>query len=143
MNTPIPTYRNELESSGIAYNLICRAAAAMSSSDELKNSSATIKKAVVLCRRHWSQPGFNIESLAAKMEIHRTTLSRLFSQQAGITLNQYITQMRLQNAQSLLQQTNLSISEIARQCGFDDPNYFSRLFSKHQGVPPTQFRKQQ
>lgn len=66
---------------------------------------------------------------------------RLFKQTTGYTPTEYITMVRLEKAAGYLKDSDLNITEIALQCGFDSVNYFSRLFKKHYKVPPTQFKK--
>jgi two-component system response regulator YesN len=82
-----------------------------------------------------------LEGLAEVVHLHPQYVSRLFKQKAGMTLTDYIMQVRLGRAKVLLSETNLSIMRISEKCGLLDPNYFSRLFRKHEGMTPTQYRK--
>lgn len=59
-----------------------------------------------------------------------------------MTPAQYIQSLRMTNAQYLLEQSANNVSEIANIVGYDNPLYFSRLFKKHFGVSPAQYRKQ-
>ena len=68
--------------------------------------------------------------------------SQLFKDRVGICFNEYLTQMRISNASALLLSTDLPISTICNQCGFQNCNYFSAVFKKKLGVTPTAFRKQ-
>ncbi len=52
-----------------------------------------------------------------------------------------ITAMRLQNAVTMLRETSFSVGEIANQCGYADPNYFSKHMKTKLGMPPSEFRK--
>ena len=52
----------------------------------------------------------------------------------------YQNDIRLKNSCELLHSTNLTITEIAQSCGFNDPLYFSRIFKKKYNTSPTQFR---
>ena len=54
---------------------------------------------------------------------------------------QYILSLRMANAQSLLESTRCNITEVAAAVGYDDPLYFSRLFRRHTGFSPTEYRK--
>jgi len=69
--------------------------------------------------------------------------SALFKAQTGVTPGDYYLRRRLQIASRLLDTTDQSIKEIAAACGYDDPYYFSRLFRKVMGVPPTVYRRTQ
>ena len=54
---------------------------------------------------------------------------------------QYILEMRIRNAQVLLETTDGTISEISRIVGYENPMYFSRLFRKAAGLSPAKYRK--
>ena len=59
----------------------------------------------------------------------------------GKTFLQYVRDCQIQHATELLQTTDLSLEEIAEQCGFTDANYFTRTFKKINGLSPNEFRK--
>ena len=58
----------------------------------------------------------------------------------GISISDYINAQRLNKAKSLLQETNLNISEIAYEVGYASPGYFSTSFKNKYGTSPKQFR---
>lgn len=66
---------------------------------------------------------------------------RLFKFTFSTTPNLYITRLRMNKAQQLLENTQMPISEVSWNCGYDDQNYFSRVFKKHMGISPTEYRK--
>ena len=66
---------------------------------------------------------------------------RSFKSIYGMTPNEYRQNYRLSHAMNLLKMTNLSVQDIAEQCGFNDPFYFSRFFKKTVGVSPSEYRK--
>lgn len=67
---------------------------------------------------------------------------RKFREYTQTTPAQYLLSLRISMAQSLLENTGQSISEIASSVGYENPLYFSRLFHKMTGVSPSTFRKQ-
>ncbi|ACT01211.1 transcriptional regulator, AraC family [Paenibacillus sp. JDR-2] len=67
-------------------------------------------------------------------------LCQIFKKNAGITIGTYVQQLRIQRAKHLLASTNLSVADIAKQCGFEDPFYFSRIFKKIEGLGPSSYR---
>lgn len=83
-------------------------------------------------------------SLRAIAGMHRVTpgyLSTLFHKETGRTLTDHINEERMKAALYLLKTTRMQIQSIAQRCGFNDPNYFSKLFRRCYGITPAQFRK--
>ena len=68
---------------------------------------------------------------------------KLFSEAYGISPKQYLLELRLNQAKKLIRSTNLSISEISAQCGFNDVFYFSRQYKIKNGLSPSAERKTQ
>ncbi len=66
---------------------------------------------------------------------------RRFRNAYGITPYEYLNQRRILTAKQLLQNSTLSIEEIATKTGFSDHNYFSKYFKKKVGLSPSKFRK--
>lgn len=81
-----------------------------------------------------------LEVIAKQACVSPYYLSRLFHTEMGITLTDYLTKVRLEKAVSLLEK-GTSIKEVCYQVGYADPNYFSRLFRKFYGMPPTEYRR--
>ena len=79
--------------------------------------------------------------LAQICHLNENYLCALFKSKMGITIGDYINNFRVEKATVLLKNTNFSITDIASQVGFDDPGYFTRVFKKHTGVTPREFRK--
>jgi YesN/AraC family two-component response regulator len=84
----------------------------------------------------------SLESLSGNVHLHPQYLCRLFKQQTGCTITQYMTDQRLKKAKSMLEHAQESIAEISNQCGFSDANYFARVFKKREGISPTQYQQQ-
>ena len=68
---------------------------------------------------------------------------RRFKQIVKMTPAQYIISLRLTNAKTLLGTKNYNVTETAYAVGYDNPLYFCRLFKKHVGVTPSEYKKQQ
>ena len=64
-------------------------------------------------------------------------LGHLFRQETGMTIHQYITQVRVRNAENMLQSGGVKVYEAAEQCGFSDVYHFYRLFKCLRGFPPS------
>ena len=68
-------------------------------------------------------------------------LSKLFKEEKGETFINYISDKRLEKSRQLLEQTELSIKEITAEVGYNDQNYFSRIFKNKYGLSPKEYRK--
>ena len=82
----------------------------------------------------------SLEELAAAFHYSPKYLGRLFKARTGQTVRGYCNHMKLRYAQSLLNDTELSIEAVATQAGFGSINYFDRIFRKMTGVSPGEYR---
>jgi AraC-like DNA-binding protein len=99
-----------------------------------------VLKAQRFIDQHFDDPDLSASHLADTLDYHPGSLSRLFHKHTGITVIEYITQVRLRHAKSLLQHTEEKVSVIARQCGFHETTYFCRWLRKHAGVTARHLR---
>lgn len=79
--------------------------------------------------------------LADLVHLHPDYLSRLFKETTGFSIIDYLTELRMQEANRLLSKTTERISEIAGKVGYPDTSYFTRMFKRRFGVPPREFRR--
>lgn len=84
----------------------------------------------------------SLSELAALSGYSERQFFRLFRSVFQTTPNLYIFHLRMKKAEYLLQNTSLSIGEIAFRCGYDDQNYFSRAFRKSIGMTPSEYQRQ-
>ncbi len=78
---------------------------------------------------------------AKELGCSETYISHLFKRVTGKTPIQYVIRRRIGLAQTLLISTELSVTQIAMRIGYDNPNYFSTLFSKQVGMSPIAYRR--
>jgi AraC-like DNA-binding protein len=83
-----------------------------------------------------------VADVAARFRLSPTHLTRLFRAEINETPMQALTRMRLARAQSLLRDPALNIGEVAAACGFESLSFFSRVFTRHFGRPPTRYRRE-
>ncbi len=83
-----------------------------------------------------------IEEVAKAVFTSRRTLERRFQKALGCSPNEEITRLRIDRIKDLLRTTNLSLYQIAAQCGFDHPEYMSVQFKKKTGQTPGEYRKE-
>ena len=82
-----------------------------------------------------------VDMLAKQLGYSKSRFSHIFSETMGTTPIKHINDIRLNSACEMLSSTNLSISTIAFNCGFNDPLYFSKLFFKKYKTTPSEYRK--
>ena len=82
----------------------------------------------------------SLDDVSREVDISPYYFSKLFKQETGKNFIEYLTEIRLRSARELLQNSQYSIKEICAQSGYSDPNYFSRIFKKYEGVTPSEFR---
>ncbi len=83
----------------------------------------------------------NIREYAASRGMSISWFIRNFRKYTGHTPAQYIISIRITSAQMLLETTKYTVSEISRIVGYENPLYFSRIFHKHRGFSPSEYRK--
>ena len=83
---------------------------------------------------------FSLDALAAMAGLSSGRFGHLFKQQTGQSPRQFSEAIRMERARFLLKESNLSIAEIANQCGYEDPLYFSRRFQNRTERSPRDFR---
>jgi AraC-like DNA-binding protein/ligand-binding sensor protein len=68
-------------------------------------------------------------------------INHLFKKRVGINIKLYINKIRVEHARSELIDSDAKIANIALKVGFNDPNYFSRIFAEITGIPPVEYRR--
>lgn len=117
---------------------------AMEFRDKQTNSqySAIIFRAKAYIDRHYAHPNISLSQVANYVNRSPSHFSTIFSQEAGVTFRDYLTQIRIEKAKELLSTTMLRSSEISYKIGYKDPHYFSSVFKKNTGLSPKEFRLQ-
>ncbi len=85
---------------------------------------------------------WKLEELVEIAHMSRSTLMRIFRKATGQSPIEYLVRLRIQEAMTLLRNTDMNITEIAMGIGFNDSNYFTRQFRKTNEISPTAYRKQ-
>lgn len=144
--------RNEI-GRGINRILSCNTAAAMcgvleeimaslqgTPEPQTEDSSAIIRQVQKIVDAEYGEP-LSLEYIAEKVYITPSYLSYIFKQMTGQNLIKYITDLRMYKARRMVADSNLKISQIAKNCGYDNPSYFNKLFKNYFGVTPRQYRE--
>jgi len=78
-----------------------------------------------------------ISAVASAVSLNPVYFGTLFKKETRITFRDYLNTVRLNQAEEMLRTGKWNVTEVASHCGFTDVFYFSRLFKKHKGVPPS------
>ncbi|WP_379129011.1 response regulator [Paenibacillus sp. sgz500958] len=82
----------------------------------------------------------SVKTIADQVFLHPVYLSKIYKAETGEGLGDYIIRMRMERALYLLKNTNKKIYEITTELGYQNPQYFSKMFKKHYGMTPNEFR---
>lgn len=82
----------------------------------------------------------DVAELAEFAQLSQSHLRKLFLRQVGLSPQQFVLRIKLEQAKRLLAESGERISDIAAGLGFRDPNYFARLFRRHTSLSPKQYR---
>jgi AraC-like DNA-binding protein len=96
---------------------------------------------MLLIDRYYANQEFNIQELVAALATNRTTLADALKACAGKTLKDFINLIRLDEAKFLLENSDLSIENIALDCGFNTSRTLYRQFRDHFSIAPAEYRK--
>lgn len=107
----------------------------------LKGYSYLIGKTITLITYDLSAD-LTLSALAKQLNVNPSYLSALFKKECGCTLTEYVNNKRIEYSLTLLRKTDKLVYQIAYDCGFQDTNYFIKLFKKITGQTPSQYRKQ-
>ena len=94
-----------------------------------------------IIENNYNDETFGCKEFCQALRMSRSHIHRKLAEEVGLSISDYIKQMRLAKARELLIQTNYPIYEIANKVGYSDANYFSRSFSKIYGVSPSVCRQ--
>ena len=102
--------------------------------------SVHVRKLRQCIAQGYANPDFSLTAAMQSLSVDPDHLRRLFVRQTGQTPHAYLTALRLDKAKHLLTEEGSTVADVAYRCGFYDPLYFSRVFRKATGVPPSQWR---
>ena len=106
------------------------------------NKLERIMPAVQYIETHYNTE-ISYSELAQLLNVSKYHFCHLFKEATGKTVVQYINDVRLDKAYHLLKNTDMNITQISMSVGFNDMNYFSRLFRKQKNIPPSKVRSQE
>ncbi|WP_166238691.1 response regulator transcription factor [Paenibacillus turpanensis] len=100
-----------------------------------------VEKVMQYIGEHMTSGEITLQDAAKHVHLNPSYLSQLFKQQTGQNFVDYVTGLRMKEAQKWLRHTSLRIAEIAERLGYSDQSYFSNQFRKWTGYTPSEYRK--
>jgi two-component system response regulator YesN len=107
---------------------------------EVQQTSTIVAKAKQYILQHFAED-INRNDVANSVYLTPNYLSKLFNKETGLTIRDYINQLRIDEAKRQLNATSKAISMIAMDVGFENVSYFSTVFKKYCGCNPDTWRK--
>lgn len=104
------------------------------------NIQDRIGLSIIYMKKHIKQ-NFSISELANQAYLSVSRYTELFKLKTGNAPIQYFIRLKIEKSCEYLNFTNYSIKEICQEVGISDPYYFSRVFKKQMGIPPTKYKK--
>jgi two-component system response regulator YesN len=106
-----------------------------------QNFRKTVEAVKAFIENHYSDPEITTYSIARQFHISQSYLCHIYKSIEKNSINNVITQLRIERAAGLLHTGDLSINEISRMVGYSDAHYFTRVFKKIKGLSPSDFKK--
>lgn len=121
------------------YEFIYELACQLKRQDAFSQPADVIDQVTQYIHRHYNEP-ISLESLARRWSYSMQHLSKQFKRRTGKSPIDFVIQVRMDKAKELLAGTGATIREIASAVGYKDVFYFNRVFKKHTGITPGQYR---
>ncbi len=99
-----------------------------------------IKQTKKIIHTQYSKP-LKVSQIAKKLNLNRSYLYKIFKEETGYSIKDYLGQIRMEKSADLLISTTFHISDVANAVGFPDALAFSKAFKKHFGQSPSNYRK--
>ena len=106
-----------------------------------KKDQEFLDKVIRLVEENLANPEFSIENLLEHFSFGRTVFFKKMKGISGYSPKDFLRIIRMKKAGALLKDPNQSVSQVAYEIGYSDPNYFSRVFRKHFGENPSDYKK--
>ena len=108
--------------------------------ESVANRSSYVDQIIDMIHEKYSDANLTISSIADRLGISQSYTQAVFKAHTGISVSTYLRQVRLENAKEQLLMTNAPITEIAKQIGLNNTNYFYTSFKKQYSLTPSEYR---
>ena len=104
------------------------------------NNNANVEEMAKYIQNNYKK-NLTLDEIASYVYLSTSYASRVFKKVKGISIVEYLSQVRIEKAKQLLENPHYQIEEIAENVGYTDAGYFTKVFRKHEGVTPSQYRQ--
>lgn len=109
--------------------------------EEKNKYSATVSTILEYIHTHYHKNTLSTKEISENLYLSSAYICVIFKQETGETINKYITKFRINISKKMLKDPSLKIAEIARNVGYTEGDYFAKVFKKHEGLSPSEYRK--
>ncbi|MBD5559131.1 MAG: helix-turn-helix domain-containing protein [Clostridia bacterium] len=126
-----------------ALEILARAVKARDSGKARSAATDMMERAAQFIQENYGDSEMSLQLAARHVGFSAAHFSTVFSQKMGCTFIDYLTSLRISKAKELLAGSDRKLAHIAMEIGYNDPNYFSHVFKKREGISPKEYRRQQ
>lgn len=112
----------------------------LASGDRVRSDDSTVLKIQRIIQRDYAQP-LSIDGIAEKLFLSASHMRRLFKNNTGMTVMEYVECIRMERARKLLSDSQYKAHRVGNMVGYENPSYFNVVFKKHYGMAPGEYRK--
>jgi YesN/AraC family two-component response regulator len=138
--TQIQAVENIEELTDVLHNIVETMAGQIFSFQGIRHAAA-LRKAERFIYENYNRK-ISLKEIADASGLSAPYFSTIFKEEMGENLSTYLNRLRVEKACHLLTETNLSLSEIAGSCGFEDQSWFSKIFKSYTRLSPGKYRGQ-
>jgi len=109
--------------------------------NKVSQSKSIAEKARIYIQSHYMEGNLSISDISEELLINQTYLRKMFKEEMGMTLLEFISKYRMHMAKQLILTTDYSLTQIAEKVGYNDVSYFSKCFKRYYQVSPKHMTK--
>lgn len=110
------------------------------SDKQYSRNQEAVLKAVTFIRKNYHDKDISLQKVASEVALSHYYFSHIFKDELKITFIEYLTKIRMEAAAKMLKNRNLNVNQIAYAVGYQDPNYFSKVFKRYMKTSPIEYR---
>ncbi|UJF34920.1 response regulator [Paenibacillus hexagrammi] len=103
--------------------------------------SALASRVIKYIHQHYMEDDLSVQEMSEVLQLTSSHMIAAFKDSTGKTIKQYVTEYRMEKAKDILKTNRYKVSDVASRVGFKDGEYFAKIFRKHTGMTPSEFRE--